>query len=838
MDFKNESFVLAPVSGGLDRFDVTASGVGTGRSVIVAAGDISDVVRAVTRSLGDEPVVGLRFDKPGHVVVRPNRAALPIRNRIVQVEAPLRFDGHDVRAILDLIAENEPDIVVLSGRASTSDNDFQWAAAIADELDPPTILALSTERYSRIGRVPADLGTPREVNVYAAVRESRYRSVPGLNLYAATGVPITNDAPLASQANLRFNVTSDVLPGLTDALAGVARDDDGGVSRQPPSAGIEVPQRQSRYVNTLVHRHGDGTVVPPLHALAEDTDYRLGIGIGPELPDSLLAGKDATFPDEIFTDFRGRRVTIYVQPTTGADRKSEQANLYLPGVGAAFTCPTADEQPPNTDWDTFSHTTCQKNHSDLAEFTIPRLRAGETISVEALLYIGAAVLHRQQIELSTDPSRGCTAEPTFRLLDTFDTLPDLTDRVVSIVEGADHLTINGVNQGVFTYTISDPQWSMAAFRFRTALIDLYFEKRGDTKSGYAAKYPIGRTSQAVFERLFSELAYTGRNLFNSVFPGPDNSGLAPMLRGEAEARDSLVVIQVARTIQRQFALPWQIVYDLPLSQAVDKPQICESLKQFGPKGQDWPPPTMCPYADEHPTAPDMAVLCPWGFWGLAHLLEVPAGNKTMKNLVADTAASNEILAAAGAGLDTADLDAHFNELHKSVPGFPGNRLSEAKALYKALAAPTDVVYVLCHGTALSGVGEGTALLFADEQFTSYGVGEWSRDAWGGQSHWKDRRPLVILNACRSAEIVQSTLSDFVKMFALAGAAGVVGTETYIDQPTASIAMQHFLKEFTGNATASEALRSARWRLLGLGSLLGLTYSPYCSATLRMRPAQN
>jgi hypothetical protein len=69
---QNEAYVLAPVVGGLDRFDVTASGVGTGHSVIVATGDITDVVRAVTRSLGDEPVVGLRFDKPGHLVITPN----------------------------------------------------------------------------------------------------------------------------------------------------------------------------------------------------------------------------------------------------------------------------------------------------------------------------------------------------------------------------------------------------------------------------------------------------------------------------------------------------------------------------------------------------------------------------------------------------------------------------------------------------------------------------------------------------------------------------------------------------------------------------------------------
>jgi hypothetical protein len=777
----------------------------------------------------------------------------------VQVEAPLRFDAHYVTRFLHLVAESEPDIVVLSGRASTSDNDFQWASVIADELDPPTVLALNADQ-PRTGPVNVYAAGTHAVNVYAAVKESRYESVPGLNLYAATGVPITNDEPLVLQPHLKFNVTADALPGLTDVLARVATAkvegtvtsekviaggpltgirirDIGGPPEQPRPADTEAREEQLRYVNTMVHRADDGTAVKSGEAMAEGTDYRLGIGIGAERKDSLLAGKAAEFPDKALPERRGRRVTIYVQKTTGPDRKRQRADLYLPTVGSAFTCPLADEQPAGTDWDSFSHTTCAADHRDLAEFALPRLVAGESVDLEALLYVGAAALHRQQIQLSTDPNLGTTAEVTFRLVESFDKLPDLTDRVVSIAEGSEHLTINGVDKGVFTFMLSGPQWSGIAFRFRTALTNLYFEKRKGAKAGYVTKYPLGKTRQETFVDLLGQLAKTGSELFDSVFPGPDNSGLFPMLRSEAKARQVPVVIQVARTIQRPFVLPWQIVYDLPLSSRVENPQMCESLKLFGPDGDEWPPPTLCPYADEHPTEPDAAVLCPWGFWGLAHLLEVPDGTQKMDEVVADTAGETDILAAAGANLDTTALTNHFATLHDTVPGFPARHLSEAGTVLKALADPTDVVYMLCHGKTLTGAGEGTALIFSDGEFTSYDVGKWSRVSWG-QSHWKDRRPLVILNACRTAEIVQSTLSEFVSMFALAGAAGVVGTETFIDQPTAEIAMQHFLEEFIAGATASEALRYARWRLLGLGSLLGLTYSPYCSATLRLRAVQN
>jgi hypothetical protein len=57
----------------------------------------------------------------------------------------------------------------------------------------------------------------------------------------------------------------------------------------------------------------------------------------------------------------------------------------------------------------------------------------------------------------------------------------------------------------------------------------------------------------------------------------------------------------------------------------------------------------------------------------------------------------------------------------------------------------------------------------------------------------------------------------------------------IDQGVASEAMEHFLADFSGGASAGEAIRLMRWRLLGRGNLLGFCYTPYCAASLRLRP---
>ncbi len=818
----------AGVEGGLGQIDLTGSDLGTGRGLLVATGGHRAVMEELHHSLGDHPIVDLEFKHSG-VVITPHTTYNPVQHRIAHVLTSLRFDENDIDRIHDQIAQLHPDIVVISGRTSTSHNDIQWATAIADRLDPPTILALDTDQPTTWQQMADTVRTHQPaVDLYAAVPYSHYEAAPSLNLYEATGVRRFDDAPLAASATAQY------APMSIGDLVSLAS---GGGSDIVELPGVAAPPPAPRYVNTLLSQADSGAVVAPQEALAVGAAYRLGIGIGPKDPNSILKGGNP-FPDDAFPTRQARRVDVYLQAARGDVDQLQLRHLYLPSTGAAFTCPYADTLPVDTDWASFEHSACSAGHRDLAEFAMPGLPGLTTLELEVLLYVGAALIHRQKVELSTVPGRGCKATATFQLLHTFEHVPDLTDRRFSVAEGFDHLTVNKIGAGTFTFALADAQWSAAAFDVRTALTDSHFErKQNDGQVEFVARHQLGQTTQEQFEGLLHQLATSGHALLNAVFRTPETRGLVPMLRHEAEGRDRPPVVQIARTVQRRFVLPWQVLYDLPLNPRKKQPDLCESVREYGPAQHDWrPPPAVCPHADTHPTDPRASFLCPWGFWGLAYLLEVPepVEGREVSEFVAEGAAANQVLAAAGAGLIAAELEEHLANLRDDVPGFPATHLTEAEALLEALAKPSDVVYVLCHNEDADTPGRGSALTFTDGPLMSDEIAEWARDEWPSD-HWSERRPLVVLNACRTAEMLQSTMSGYVSNFTGAGAAGVVGTETMIDQPSASEAMQHFLTEFARGASVSEALRYARWRLLAKGSLLGLTYSPYCSAALRLRP---
>ena len=155
---------------------------------------------------------------------------------------------------------------------------------------------------------------------------------------------------------------------------------------------------------------------------------------------------------------------------------------------------------------------------------------------------------------------------------------------------------------------------------RKELTDMYFRKVAD---GYQARYPGVAVPAGDYAQLLRRLATVGRQLYNQIFNTAASAGLAPLLRNEAQVRDEPAIVQIARTAQRPFAVPWQVLYDLPMEHPEEGLLPCPSVSEFGPGGTGaWPPPPLCPHQDVHQRA-DSALLCPWGFWGLAHILEVP-----------------------------------------------------------------------------------------------------------------------------------------------------------------------------------------------------------------------
>ncbi|MEU2241177.1 CHAT domain-containing protein [Streptomyces sp. NPDC018338] len=632
-----------------------------------------------------------------------------------------------------------------------------------------------------------------------------------------------------------------------EVLALATDDAEYGVSHDTSSTPVQ-PSRPptARHVNTVVQRARDLEPVIPGGVLEVDTEYVLGIGIGPRRNDSLLGG-DTSFPDEIFGG-KARRVDVYLEDLDSAGAAGRRSHLYLPEVGTAFTCPAADALPEDTDWTSLDHRDCAGSHGDLARFDIGWHSEPCTLRLGVLVYVGVAVVHVQRIELSVGHGAGAIARVTYRLLHSFRELPDLTDRSVSVAEEDDHLTVNGVGHpstgskagsGAFGFRVNDSQWNSAVVNARKKLNSRHFVKRDDS---WHALYPNVDVPPHEYEESLKEVASYGRLLFNQLFNTSASRELAPMLQHEARARGAPAVIQIARTVQRPFVIPWQLVYELPLEHPEKGLVVCPSVAEYGPGGDGvWPPPAVCPHSEEHDRLlterPQRALLCPYGFWGLAHVLEVPhppPGRRDLDSLVTKSAAIPTIVTGVGSGLNRDLLKEHLARMPSRLTATEDSPLTEARRLGDALEPSTlDVVYLLSHCERTGAGGLAQALVFQDQTLTSDDVAVWARDRWP-KDHWDGRRPLVFLNACYTAEIVASTMAGFVANFVAAGAAGVVGTETLTEQNAASFAAETFLTHFADGDTVGEAVRLMRWHLMGRGNLLGFSYTPYCAADLRLR----
>ena len=65
---------------------------------------------------------------------------------------------------------------------------------------------------------------------------------------------------------------------------------------------------------------------------------------------------------------------------------------------------------------------------------------------------------------------------------------------------------------------------------------------------------------------------------------------------------------------------------------------------------------------------------------------------------------------------------------------------------------------------------------------------------------------------------------------------VVGDEVSVEQGMAGWVMEMLLRLLVDGASAGDALREVRWRMIGRGNTMGLAYTLYGSAGLRLRPA--
>lgn len=104
----------------------------------------------------------------------------------------------------------------------------------------------------------------------------------------------------------------------------------------------------------------------------------------------------------------------------------------------------------------------------------------------------------------------------------------------------------------------------------------------------------------------------------------------------------------------------------------------------------------------------------------------------------------------------------------------------------------------------------------------------------GWDRWDELAPLVFLNGCHTADRDPASWLGFVDTFTELHASGVIGTEITVQQALAGECAELFWESLLAGQEVGPALHRVRMELLRKGNVLGLAYTAYCSAALRLR----
>jgi hypothetical protein len=395
------------------------------------------------------------------------------------------------------------------------------------------------------------------------------------------------------------------------------------MSGEPVEWWVEDLLEAPRAVNTLLYA-GD-TPVGRDRPLDPGSHYELRVALGPYHPDSLVVDADkASFDStQLPPTSTGHWLDVVVSSGDVILDDMRRRTLFLPLAGSSWICACNPEGP---------HGCTEQERDPYVRVPLHTPQRAGVAAVEVAIYYGAAVVHAQALTLpvGVPGTTGPFAKVTYSLTSSFAALGGFAERSMSVLLDADQdgnhrMYVNGVRLAPFTFTLSDDAAFNAMSRARELLFRTHlYQEGGEWHSRYHTARQIKEADE--YEEDLRQLAAAGAGLFAALFPYPDDSrALQQMLAHEADARGRPPVVQLARSTQSRPIVPWQLIYDLDVGSDPTRYQPCPSILEWGPQRPEGAEiPARCPHQDRHGDEP----LCPFGFWGFAHVLEVPPPVKT------------------------------------------------------------------------------------------------------------------------------------------------------------------------------------------------------------------
>jgi len=474
--------------------------------------------------------------------------------------------------------------------------------------------------------------------------------------------------------------------------------------------------------------------------------------------------------------------------------------------------------------------------------------AAGTASLRLGLYYAKNLVQSQKftVEIGTEEQRGKGhgAIIDYTLTGKLSDVGFLTPRTLNIltnqnINGSHTVVINGDLDDAIAFNVTEGQMRGAIDAVREALRNIHFKEYGVQLGATVRPDPLNlfdrnnaKKKDGFIDDL-KRLAPVGRVLWERL-----RTATPARLR---ELRNSLLAnpatIQVSRTGGSSFVFPWDLVYDIPLEADNGLHKVCRLLDEWDGRGDIVDPGTpRCPHETEH----EMNTICPFGFWGFKHAIEQPPSAKEDRDLPLVVQVGDhplELVVGLSTNLDGGLTNEHLQALRTGMAEFSVRSFSSRATLRQALANPDlEIVYFYCHGRHEQLAGTDQTITYLEigdgESVTPGDILAWDEAIWP-DDHWRETSPLVFINGCHTTDMTPEALVNFVDTFAAVYAAGVIGTEITIDQRVASEAAEEFLNHFRDKRPVGEALRIMRTRFLSKGNLLGLAYTAYCSADLKL-----
>jgi len=346
-----------------------------------------------------------------------------------------------------------------------------------------------------------------------------------------------------------------------------------------------------------------------------------------------------------------------------------------------------------------------------------------------------------------------------------------------------------------------------------------------------------------------KLARIGNRLRALALSDLDVSGtdmtVASWKRELFNAMKSATVIQISRTGPAQYVFPWAFIYDYPMPGHNEKFAICKILNEWTADGIRTKDAGMsCPYQEEDWHQEN--IICPYGFWGLKHIIEQPKGGRkadgsfyldaTDKTFVGEKI---EIGMGVTFDIDKAAVNKHVASLVAKMNAQlePHEPVYNNTSVRDMLRAP-EFVYFLCHGETDTDetpyISIGNQVKKPDYMISPLTLDEWHKACYLDDVVWQKKRPLVFINGCHTAQLKPGVALNFVTPFADLGASGVIGTEVSVRADMAMAIAEAIFVRVAEGMELGQAVREMRWEMLNRGNLLGLAYTQYSLANLHIQ----